>query len=141
MVVETGWSETRKQLYRDRDVWLVAGAATTEIVLIIKWSRVAGKRVKGDIEAWEHGTPGNLRLMQKEPSPLSHSVLNMSRLTLSDMSFFEASYPRGVCTVDQVTEKFPVLLKGFSSRRHCRVEYKSTPEEVEYIRAEGYKPA
>lgn len=93
VVVETEWSEARKQLYRNQDVWLVGSAATTEIVLIVKRSRLAGKKVEGDIKAWGHGTPENLCLIQKEPSLLSHSVLNMSRLILSDRSFFLSHQP------------------------------------------------
>lgn len=50
LVVETGWSESRPELYQDRDVWLIGGAATTKILLILKWTKVTQNRVKGDLE-------------------------------------------------------------------------------------------
>lgn len=49
IVLESGWSETRQQLYRDRDLWLHGGSGLVQLVIVIKWTSNATKRVKGDI--------------------------------------------------------------------------------------------
>lgn len=45
LVVESGWSESLTELHHDRDAWLNGSAATTEILLILKWSRLMDKKV------------------------------------------------------------------------------------------------
>ena len=66
LVVESGWSESRLELHLDRDIWLTGGAATTEVVMILNWSKLLGKKVKGDIEVWDLDTAGTPRLLQQE---------------------------------------------------------------------------
>lgn len=53
IVLESGWSESRPQLYKDRDLWLQGGAGTLQLVIIIKWTKSVAKRVKGDIEVFD----------------------------------------------------------------------------------------
>ena len=47
IVLESGWSESRAQLYRDRDLWLHGGAGLVQLVIVIKWTKDAVKRVEG----------------------------------------------------------------------------------------------
>lgn len=64
MVVESGWSESKVQLYRDRDLWLRGGQGSVEVVLIIKWSKNAARVVKGTIEVFNLDAQGNVRCTQ-----------------------------------------------------------------------------
>lgn len=41
IVLESGWSETRQQLYRDRDPWLHGGSGLVQLVIVIKWTNNA----------------------------------------------------------------------------------------------------
>lgn len=66
LVVESGWSESRPELHQDRDIWLTGQAATTEVVLILKWSKLTGRKVEGDIEVWDIDAAGIPRLLQQE---------------------------------------------------------------------------
>ena len=72
LVIESGWSESRPELHQDRHLWLIGGAATTKIVMILKWSKLTGKKVEGDVEVWDLDSAGIPRLLQqevKEPVP------------------------------------------------------------------------
>jgi hypothetical protein len=60
-VIESGWSESKLQLYCDRDLWLRGGQGSVEVVLIIKWSKNAARLVKGTIEVFDLDAQGNVR--------------------------------------------------------------------------------
>lgn len=66
LVIESGWSESRHELHQDRDLWLIGGAATTELVMILKWSKSTGRKVEGDVEVWNLDSAGIPRLLQQE---------------------------------------------------------------------------
>lgn len=83
LVVESGWSESRTSLHRDRDVWLIGAATTTEVVLILEWSQLISKKVTGDVEVWARDIVGAPCLLQREVSALTHSIPKLPRLTLS----------------------------------------------------------
>jgi hypothetical protein len=68
LVIESGWSESRTQLYEDRDLWLTGGAGSVQVVLIMKWTKNAAKQVKGDIEVFDLDPFGNVRTLQQEVS-------------------------------------------------------------------------
>jgi hypothetical protein len=68
LVIESGWSESRRQLHEDRDLWLAGGAGSVQVVLIIKWTKNARKEVKGDIEVFDLDPYGNIRGIQHEVS-------------------------------------------------------------------------
>jgi hypothetical protein len=74
LVIETGWSESRPQLYQDRDLWLRGGQGFVQVVLIIKWTRNTVKQVKGDIEVFDLDAAGNPRLLQREVSCKTISI-------------------------------------------------------------------
>lgn len=75
LVVESGWSKSRTELHHDRDAWLNGGAATTETVLILKWSRLMDRKVRGDIEVWARDTDtGGPCLLQQEVNASAHSI-------------------------------------------------------------------
>ena len=76
--------ESRANLYRDRNVWLTGAATTTEVVLILKWSRSTSKKVKGDIKVWARDTSGAPILLQQEVSVYAHSIPNLPQPTLSN---------------------------------------------------------
>lgn len=81
LVIESGWSESRPELHQDRDVWLMGGAATTEIVMILKWSKSTGRKVEGDVEVWDLDSAGIPRLLQQE---VTESTPTLSWLTFSN---------------------------------------------------------
>lgn len=76
VVIESGWSESREQLYEDRDLWLKGGRESVQMVIIVKWTQNAAKQVEGDIELVDLDTDGNARLLQKRVSsqnPYKHT--------------------------------------------------------------------
>jgi hypothetical protein len=68
LVIESGWSESRPQLHHDRDLWLIGGQGSVQVVLVIKWTKNPVKQVKGDIEVFELDPLGNVRSIQQEVS-------------------------------------------------------------------------
>jgi len=68
LVVERGWSESRAHLHHDRDLWLIGGAGSVQVVLVIKWAKNAAKQVKGDIEVFDLDPFGNVQTLQREVS-------------------------------------------------------------------------
>jgi hypothetical protein len=66
VVVESGWSETRAQLERDRDLWLQGGQATVQLVFILKWTKNATQQVSGDVKVYDRCPLGNVQLLQSE---------------------------------------------------------------------------
>lgn len=68
VVIESGWSETKQQLYRDRDLWLKGGVRNIQVVIILKWGADPERKVRGDIEVYDLDTLGNIRCISCEVS-------------------------------------------------------------------------
>lgn len=68
LIVESGWSESRPQLYHDRDLWLIGSAGSVEVVLVLKWTKDSRGYVEGDIELFDLDPLQNVRSLQKEVS-------------------------------------------------------------------------
>lgn len=68
VVIESGWSESRLVLERDRNLWLQGGQGTVQIVMIIKWTKDPGQLVSGDISVFDLDPVGNIRQLQTEVS-------------------------------------------------------------------------
>lgn len=66
MVIESGWSETKPQLYRDRDLWLKGGVGNIQVVIVLKWSADSERKVRGDIEVYDLDNVGNIRCISCE---------------------------------------------------------------------------
>ncbi|OJJ78968.1 uncharacterized protein ASPGLDRAFT_40355 [Aspergillus glaucus CBS 516.65] len=66
VVIESGWSETKPQLYRDRDLWLKGGVGNIQVVIILKWNADSERKVKGDIELYDLDNVGNIRCISCE---------------------------------------------------------------------------
>ena len=66
VIVETGWSESRAQLYRDRDLWLLGGRNAVNIVIILCWTNNSRHHVVGDIEVFDLDFQGNIHSLQHE---------------------------------------------------------------------------
>lgn len=60
VVIESGWSESFPYLRRDKDLWM-QGCPTVNVVILLKWSELSGKRVKGTAEIWTRDAAGNLQ--------------------------------------------------------------------------------
>lgn len=67
VVVETGWPESWPRLDADKDLWLVGGASV-ELVLLVRWTKISGNRVKGDLHVHGKNPAGNVVLLQTEVS-------------------------------------------------------------------------
>lgn len=67
VVVESGWSELWPRLVSDRDLWLIGGPAV-EAVFLLRWTKIAGGRVKGDIQLHGRDAARNVVLIQEEVS-------------------------------------------------------------------------
>ncbi|KAG2418182.1 hypothetical protein HFD88_001283 [Aspergillus terreus] len=70
VVIESGWSESFPYLRSDKDLWM-RGCPTVNVVILLKWSELSEKRVKGTAEIWTRDAAGNLqsREMKIFPSP------------------------------------------------------------------------
>lgn len=66
VVVESGWSESRAQLHRDRNLWLIGGRGVVNVVIVIKWVKNRSNQVKGDIELFDLDPQGAVRSLQQE---------------------------------------------------------------------------
>ncbi|KAK2747704.1 hypothetical protein FQN55_004874 [Onygenales sp. PD_40] len=66
VVIETGWTESWPRLNADKDLWLVGGGGSVELVLLIRWSKLVGNKVKGEIQAHGRNAAGNIVLLQTE---------------------------------------------------------------------------
>lgn len=62
VVIESGWSESHPNLIRDKNLWM-NGNAEVQIVILLKWSKISGGRVKGYLEKWERGPGGVITLL------------------------------------------------------------------------------
>ncbi|KAK9481637.1 hypothetical protein V1527DRAFT_486426 [Lipomyces starkeyi] len=104
LVLESGWSESRPQLYHDRDLWLRGGQGFVQVILIVKWTKIADKRVKGDIEVFDLDAAGNIRLLQQEiifPA-LAPALAASQQITITRRQLFGPNLPAGQ-NPDQVT--------------------------------------
>lgn len=66
IVVESGWTESCARLNNDKDLWLIGGRPHVQLVFLIKWAKLSGGRVKGDIEIHGRDQSGNAMLLQTE---------------------------------------------------------------------------
>lgn len=64
VVVESGWSESRAQLHRDRDLWLIGGRVN--VVIVIKWVENSSNEVAGDIAVFDLDSQGAVRCLQQQ---------------------------------------------------------------------------
>ncbi|KAJ9409702.1 hypothetical protein DTO045G8_2628 [Paecilomyces variotii] len=67
IVFEAGYSKSYEKLLSDKDLWFI-GAPQVNVVVLIKWSKVANNRIRGFIELWRRATPGTQRI-QIFPTP------------------------------------------------------------------------
>lgn len=64
IAVEVGWSESMVRLEDDMRLWLLGASAYVERVLILKWSKISGRRIKGSVRVFGRdamGTPVELQ--------------------------------------------------------------------------------
>jgi hypothetical protein len=47
-------------------LWLTGGAPTVRLVMILRWTKLVGGRVKGEIKVFERDAAGNPHLLQTE---------------------------------------------------------------------------
>jgi hypothetical protein len=47
-------------------LWLRGGAGFVQVVLLFKWTKIAGNRVKAFVEVYDLDPAGNERLIQNE---------------------------------------------------------------------------
>ncbi|OJD17346.1 hypothetical protein AJ78_02531 [Emergomyces pasteurianus Ep9510] len=59
IVIEAGWSESWPYLRADKDLWM-KGNNCIQLVILLKWSKIVGGRVKGSAEIWRRNETGNL---------------------------------------------------------------------------------
>ncbi|OAX84051.1 hypothetical protein ACJ72_01586 [Emergomyces africanus] len=59
IVIESSWSESFPYLQADKDLWF-KGNNSVQLVILLKWSKISGGRVKGSAEIWRRDGTGNL---------------------------------------------------------------------------------
>lgn len=89
-VIESGWSESWPRLLADKNLWL-AGGPTVEAVLLIRWTKVAGNHIKGDLQLYGRDAARNIALIQAEVSWLQPSL--PSERKHSNISILSLSFP------------------------------------------------
>ncbi|PWY64070.1 hypothetical protein BO70DRAFT_325566 [Aspergillus heteromorphus CBS 117.55] len=68
MIIESGWAESFPLLRADKELWMI-GKPLVEMVILLKWTRQARGRVKGDIEVWRRDGRGGLEVEEKAIFP------------------------------------------------------------------------
>ncbi|PGG94948.1 hypothetical protein AJ79_10348 [Helicocarpus griseus UAMH5409] len=101
IVVETGWSESWPKLDDDKDLWLIGGAPIVQRVFLIRWSKLSGNRVKGEIHVYGRDGAGNPVLLQTElifpvPSNGLKQAIPISRSQLFGPSVFTGRDPTDI---------------------------------------------
>ncbi len=66
VAVESRWSESRPHLLQDAKLWLQGGAGQVQVVIVLKWTRLVGGRVKGQIEQYRLDQAASPTLIQRE---------------------------------------------------------------------------
>jgi len=66
IAIESGWSESWPHLYNDMRLWLIGGAPTVKLVILLRWSKITGNRVKGVLEVFARNMAGIPTSIQKE---------------------------------------------------------------------------
>ena len=66
IVFECGWSESFPRLRKDKDLWIRGCGGHVELVILIKFNKLAGGRVSGIVEVWARDAAANDRLIQTE---------------------------------------------------------------------------
>ncbi|OCK95810.1 uncharacterized protein K441DRAFT_74929 [Cenococcum geophilum 1.58] len=95
VIVEAGWSESVPKLHQDTSLWLKGGAGFVQVVLLIKWTKIIGKRVKAFVEVYNLDLAGNKRLLQTEtilPTPITTTA---QVITITRGQLFGSAIPAG----------------------------------------------
>ncbi|KAG5300713.1 hypothetical protein I7I48_00505 [Histoplasma ohiense] len=84
IVVESGWTETTTKLHRDMRLWLIGGANQVQLVLLLKWTKNANRRVSGVVQLWALNQMGNETLLQTAIiyPPAANQVIQITRKRL-----------------------------------------------------------
>jgi hypothetical protein len=86
LAVESGWSESKEQLHKGMELLLVGGNGSTNVVIIVQWTRLQGARVSGTVELFVRDSNGMPTLQQSEVYSryiimfLSHAYYLLCRL-------------------------------------------------------------
>ncbi|EAW22564.1 uncharacterized protein NFIA_012530 [Aspergillus fischeri NRRL 181] len=63
IVIEAGWSESFPHLRNDKDLWM-HGCASVELVILLRWTKISGNRIKGTLEVWRRNGAGGLSVTE-----------------------------------------------------------------------------
>ena len=66
VVIESGWNECIEDLHNDMQEWLIGGNDRVRAVIILKWSRVQTKYIRGFAELYMWDKTGMPHLTQTE---------------------------------------------------------------------------
>lgn len=67
VVIESRWSESWSSLLADKDLWLLGGPAV-EVVILIRWTKLTGGRIKGNLQLHGRDAARDAVLIQEEVS-------------------------------------------------------------------------
>ncbi|GFF34895.1 hypothetical protein IFM46972_04386 [Aspergillus udagawae] len=85
LAVESGWSESKEQLHKGMELLLVGGNGSTNVVIIVQWTRLQEARVSGTVELFVRDSNGMPTLQQSEtifPRPATRNDLWIRRRDL-----------------------------------------------------------
>lgn len=87
IVIECGWSESFPRLREDKDLWIRGCGGHVELVILIKFNKLVGGRVSGQIEVWAGDTAANDRLIQTEVIANLPCILKKTAINSYSLSF------------------------------------------------------
>ncbi|KAM0105111.1 hypothetical protein ACP6JE_000036 [Aspergillus fumigatus] len=82
LVIEAGWAESFPHLRNDKDLWM-DGCPSVELVLLIRWTKISGNRVKGMLEVWRRNGAGGLSVTEMPifPRPVPQPASELVQFT------------------------------------------------------------
>ncbi|KAH8432329.1 uncharacterized protein LDX57_009967 [Aspergillus melleus] len=103
-VVEAGWSEPRRELLDDMNLWLVGGNGEVNAVLILDWRRIGtSNRVEGVADLYVRDRQGMLICQQREqifpapnPQQAANQAIHVTRRVLFGPTVSQGRNPREV---------------------------------------------
>ncbi|KAE8139861.1 hypothetical protein BDV38DRAFT_241348 [Aspergillus pseudotamarii] len=89
IVIESGWSESWPRLHADKDLWFY-GSATTNVVILLKWSKCVRNKCKGKVEVWTRNPAGGLTMQEKPifPQPVPAPAPGTDVIQFTKLDYF-----------------------------------------------------
>ncbi|OJJ46530.1 hypothetical protein ASPZODRAFT_132600 [Penicilliopsis zonata CBS 506.65] len=103
IVIESGWSESFSHLRADKDLWIMGNNSVT-MVILLKWSRMSGGKVRGQAEVWQRNAGGTILSNETsifpEPSATSPDRIQFTKRQLFGSAMLPGQDPDSVLSLE-----------------------------------------